>query len=541
MDKYKSKRLFRGIIYFILGFVFFNLSGTLFAGTPTPILERPIPETMQEEALERISQGGEAMGWGLLLICFSFLLIPLQRYQAKNRERRPVNLTTDDYALYLRCFNDDRLTARYPGREVLSEEESLMRVVEKIGKPVAIGCPGDKTPPLGAYRIYVEDNEWQAKVTELVEGAKLVILRIGSTEGLTWEVLHCLNNIRDLTRLVFVVPYCKGVNLLSLGNLAANMQVYRGDLIQSTVHYNKPAKGTIASFLYFAQTTDGAYELRQSDVPKRRPLWFLTPYQYLVEKAWKPILKQFGKLNLWRYCAKRAFLYLGWGLVAVASLIGGNVARQNESYGPQEFLKFYTDEFENYPIFVEATRYLNYDGKFIYIRNLTGCGLLRLPDEDLVYYFDVWAPTFASMPVSKINNDIAVINHMMINYSQEEVLKWLKIHKKAALLELEYLQNNSDVEEEVFPEDSPEEIAEAKRLLQSLLTPQQKEKCKQLQQSALKLEINEGEELTPEQCEKISRAVIDIRTWINRIPDVRAKAILIRQYLLGKPFFIDEP
>lgn len=545
MDKYKSKQLFRGIIYFILGIVFLMLFGMFVSGAYTPGPEQPIPETADEE----VRQACRALGASCAKFCFLILALCFWRlgfiYIRKSRKllkkQRPVDLATDDYTLYLRCFNDDSLTERSPDMNYRSEEENVMSVVRKIGKPVAIGCPADKTPPLGAYRIYVGDDEWQDKVVELVERAKLVVLRIGLTEGLAWEVLHCLNNIRDLTRFVLVVPYCKGVNLLSLGNLATNMQVCRGDLVKSTVHYNKPAKGTIASFLYFAQTTDGSYELRQSDIPKRRRLWWLTPYQFLVEKAWNPILKQFGKLSLWRYCAKRLAYYLGGGLLTVLFIGSWWVyTRQNESYSAKETIEFYVDGFEKYPMFVEAAEHLNLAGKVNLIDELANPGMLRLPNEDLVYHFDFAIPMITTAPANQMNNGVAVINHIMINSSREEFLKWIRIRKKAAALELEYLQNHPG-EEYVFPEDSPEEIAEAKRLFQSLLTSQQKERCEQLQQWALEAEVNEGGEPTPEQWEKIKDAINDVMSYLNQVPDVRVKAILIRQNMLGKPFYIDEP
>jgi hypothetical protein len=41
---------------------------------------------------------------------------------------------------------------------------------------------------MGASRVYLGDDEWQAAVEKLVQRARLVVIRTGATKGLKWEV-----------------------------------------------------------------------------------------------------------------------------------------------------------------------------------------------------------------------------------------------------------------------------------------------------------------------------------------------------------------
>lgn len=58
---------------------------------------------------------------------------------------------------------------------------------------MAIGRPGDKLPREGAAREYlppthVEDATWQPRVKPLLQGASTIVVMIGPTMGLHWEL-----------------------------------------------------------------------------------------------------------------------------------------------------------------------------------------------------------------------------------------------------------------------------------------------------------------------------------------------------------------
>jgi len=117
--------------------------------------------------------------------------------------RRPV--------LYLRSFLDDTEASKMPVEfgsffVLDTEEELLGKLMNKIGPLVAIGMPGEKLPQLGAARMYVSDEQWQERVQSLMEGASLVLLRLGQTKGFWWELQHAVLKVQP-PRLVLIVPY----------------------------------------------------------------------------------------------------------------------------------------------------------------------------------------------------------------------------------------------------------------------------------------------------------------------------------------------
>jgi len=118
--------------------------------------------------------------------------------QAMARDPRPP-------VLYLRSFADD-------GAALMGEQSALERhsatvfvpvtpeqeiadILDAIGPVVAIGKPGEPLPELGAARLYVSDDHWQAKVMELMAVASLVVVRLGSSPGLLWEIEQALAHL----------------------------------------------------------------------------------------------------------------------------------------------------------------------------------------------------------------------------------------------------------------------------------------------------------------------------------------------------------
>lgn len=99
--------------------------------------------------------------------------------------------------LYLRSFDADE-TASF-------DEQALARILEEAGPFLAIGRPGDKLPPLGAARFYVDDKHWQNSVAKLLDRAALVVLLAGKTDGLFWELRQCRQRLAP-SQLVILLP-----------------------------------------------------------------------------------------------------------------------------------------------------------------------------------------------------------------------------------------------------------------------------------------------------------------------------------------------
>ena len=73
----------------------------------------------------------------------------------------------------------------------LTFEEFFANAISKrIGSFIGLGNPSDKLPPAGAVREYAEDVGWQTRFTELADSAKCIILNVGDSANLQWELAH---------------------------------------------------------------------------------------------------------------------------------------------------------------------------------------------------------------------------------------------------------------------------------------------------------------------------------------------------------------
>ena len=117
--------------------------------------------------------------------------------------------------LYLRSFQADRhanskakkirldsldnlLTARH------SNEQEVGNLMKKVGPMIAIGKPGEHLATLGAARLYVSDDHWKEVVESLIGISTIVILKLGKTEGLHWELTHLFG--QKIKEVVLLLP-----------------------------------------------------------------------------------------------------------------------------------------------------------------------------------------------------------------------------------------------------------------------------------------------------------------------------------------------
>ncbi len=123
----------------------------------------------------------------------------------KRDARLVLQQSDQEYVLYLRSFADDEslqsqfgigLSSRGEFRFTrVKTEEQLCRELERaVGPVVAIGRPGETLPELGAHRLYVDQEDWQSEVLTLAERAKLIVIRVGDSKGLHWELAQMLQS-----------------------------------------------------------------------------------------------------------------------------------------------------------------------------------------------------------------------------------------------------------------------------------------------------------------------------------------------------------
>lgn len=127
--------------------------------------------------------------------------------EAMRRDPRPP-------VLYLRSFRDDdeavlddgsglKRRAMQLARRATPEEE-LADILDRAGPLVAIGKPGEPLPELGAARLYVAHDQWQQRVMALMAQAQLVVVRVGTSPGVLWEIEQALATL-PRQRLVLVI------------------------------------------------------------------------------------------------------------------------------------------------------------------------------------------------------------------------------------------------------------------------------------------------------------------------------------------------
>lgn len=165
--------------------------------------------------------GFKAQGWDTALsLVIAVFLVLAWRLWRRSRQYDAIDATEAmrldprPPVLYLRSFADD-------GAVLLGDASSLARrsaaliaptdpeqemsmILGAIGPVIAIGKPGEPLPELGAARLYVSNDAWQAKVCELMRMARLVVLRIGASPGLLWEIEQALAIVPH-QRLVFAM------------------------------------------------------------------------------------------------------------------------------------------------------------------------------------------------------------------------------------------------------------------------------------------------------------------------------------------------
>ncbi len=164
----------------------------------------------------------DRQSWGPWLAGFSVVLL-IVAWRLWRRSRQYSALGADEAmardprppVLYLRSFADDGEAMLDGGSSSLvrhgmklfapvTPEQEIADILAHIGPVVAIGKPGEPLPELGAARLYVPDAQWQAKVVELMGKAALVVIRLGASPGLLWEIEQSLDML-PRRRLVFAV------------------------------------------------------------------------------------------------------------------------------------------------------------------------------------------------------------------------------------------------------------------------------------------------------------------------------------------------
>lgn len=129
----------------------------------------------------------------------------------------------ENFTLYLRPFDVDIQSAIKKRSGYINTHflmlESLEKVIcktisKKIAPVYAIGNPSSVLPTtLSSSSIYASDENWKSAVAELAQKAKMIILRVGDTDGCKWELLHCFD-FNYLKKTIFIADDIDDIDLL---------------------------------------------------------------------------------------------------------------------------------------------------------------------------------------------------------------------------------------------------------------------------------------------------------------------------------------
>jgi len=267
------------------------------------------------------SESKSSLSFILSLMVIPFIVYGKKSYRRGKQltARSADNLLSKDTRpplLYLRSFIEDETTSSEMGPSGLteialkslvvsggtvfsyffnkSEEELLANIFRKLGPCIAIGIPDEQLPPLGMARMKLPEEEWQAKVQELLSRAQVVILRAGHTKKFLWEVEQAIKLVRP-ERLLFLLPF--PTNPALAGRESPRYVKFRQDIEQHlpcklpAFHGASINEGSLTGVLFFGP--DWSPHVIALD-----KFGSTLPLKTLLKKALKPFFAQLKRENL---------------------------------------------------------------------------------------------------------------------------------------------------------------------------------------------------------------------------------------------------
>jgi hypothetical protein len=155
---------------------------------------------------------------GLLLMRFLTLKL-IKRLSHRVRLSESFPDLGGEYCVFLRSFTDDPL--RFAEDDVFTVfraffgaftlpraqylEEALIRTMWTVRPVIAVGMSDEDCAPMSAIRVLPPEQQWRAKVRELLASATSVFLLAGFSDGVKWE-FQTLNDDRHLKKTAVLFP-----------------------------------------------------------------------------------------------------------------------------------------------------------------------------------------------------------------------------------------------------------------------------------------------------------------------------------------------
>ena len=186
-------------------------------------------------------------GWQALFAALAVMVLVGQYFFAIVRRSKaaPETLpatTADGSVLYLRAFDEEKRPFVFGPRSILKKYTSQFAahapftrgdptlkltledyleepITARIGPFVGLGNPYDKMAPDGAIREYAPDDQWQSRFLELARNAKCIVVSIGGSANLEWELQQIKDHRLGQKLCLFTSPIVPGTDRKFLNRL----------------------------------------------------------------------------------------------------------------------------------------------------------------------------------------------------------------------------------------------------------------------------------------------------------------------------------
>ncbi|MBR6591806.1 MAG: hypothetical protein IKK81_04180 [Prevotella sp.] len=424
-----------GLISFVYTIGYFEMLFGLITPTAIPIA---LEGTLEYSDIKMQLIGQDIGSMVLIVISIilsSFFYSLYRRLNKRKKDTFDKDSIKAPFVLYLRSFVDDKTTKKRISfvNDVRTEEEVLVSVLSDVAPVYAIGDPKDKKMPLGASRIYVDDEHWKSTVIDMMNRAVVVVLRLGKTDSFWWEVETAVKNI-SLEKVMFVVPESKTFsNVVTLYKILLEHNV---DIKHLDVSIERKNQGSISSFLYFE--ADGQAITTEVKTPRFTRL--VLSYENILGNALSGFREKYG-LKTKRKRTVR------WARIIEILLIGYIIfIGASKTYSDLVSLKFQMP-YEFVEKCVESPDFVNKYSNEINGTNLTWGivearkGTFGLEDEKYKLLFLVEACAIQSMSDDEFSQLQAASRNMLLmikKYVPDSYDSYVKILSEAAIIAIQH-------------------------------------------------------------------------------------------------------
>ncbi|QID17426.1 hypothetical protein G3580_07060 [Nitrogeniibacter mangrovi] len=146
-------------------------------------------------------------GLTLLVVAETFFMPSATEVLARDR-RPPV--------VFLRPFDEDAertydvISTGETSTTITAKAEDFLLALNAVGPLISIAQPSRLARwgmhPFGAYRDFIGAGDWQARVTNWLDRAGMVVLAMGDSPGIEWEIAQVRRHIRPQSLLVYLPP-----------------------------------------------------------------------------------------------------------------------------------------------------------------------------------------------------------------------------------------------------------------------------------------------------------------------------------------------